>query len=82
MIGDLYILKEYISLNTGFLTFGMWVVVAIVKGIVGLMYGYSGIKMKIFVLTAMAATPVIWIRGNKKIWTTLRSRFSSSELSN
>ena len=81
MIGDLYILKEYVSLNTGFLTFGMWVVVGIVKGIVGLMFGYSGIKMKIFVLTAMAATPVIWLRGNKKIWENLRNRFSSCELS-
>ena len=76
MICDLSNFKEYVSLNTGFLTFGMWVVVGIVKGVVGLLSGYSGLMMKLLILTAMAATPVIWLIGNKKIRAKLMSRFS------
>ena len=76
MFRDLSNFKEYVSLNTGFLTFGMWVVVGIVKGVVGLVSGYSGIMMKLLILTAMAATPVIWLIGNKKIRAKLMGRFS------
>ena len=76
MFRDLSIFKEYVSLNTGFLTFGMWVVVGIVKGVVGLVSGYSGIMMKLLLLTAMAANPVIWLIGNKKIQAKLMSSIS------
>ena len=70
------IFKEYVSLNTGFFTFGMWVLVGIMKGIVGLYYGpYSGIRMKLLILTAMAVTPAIWLIGNRKIRSKLRRFF-------
>ena len=70
------IFKEYVSLNTGFFTFGMWVLVGAVKGVFGLYGPYSRIKMKLFVLTAMAATPVIWLIGNRKIGAKLKSRLA------
>ena len=53
----------------------MWVLVGITKGIVGLYYGpKTGIKMKLLILTSMAATPSIWLIGNRKIRSKLRSR--------
>ena len=52
--------KEYVSLNTGFFSFGIWVGVGFVKGIIGVVYGpYSGTDMDMLILSVMAVTPVI-----------------------
>ena len=48
------------SLNTSFFSFGIWVGIGFVKGIIGVVYGpYSGTEMDMLILSVMAVTPVI-----------------------
>ena len=73
----LNILQEFITTNTGFLTFAIWVIVGLFIAILNSIFGI--VSVDLLCITVTACTPVIWIGRNNQILQDFKSYMSGQD---